>query len=57
MVDNGAMGAMMSGSGPTVFGIFTSYAKAKEAYEKIVQSGLSKQIYLTTPYNQREENE
>ena len=57
MVNNGAMGAMMSGSGPTVFGIFTSYAKAKEAYEKIVQSGLSKQIYLTTPYNQREENE
>ena len=57
MVDNGAMGAMMSGSGPTVFGIFTSYAKAKEAYEKIEQSGLSKQIYLTTPYNQREGNE
>ena len=56
MVDNGAMGAMMSGSGPTVFGIFTSYAKAKEAYEKIEQSGLSKQIYLTTPYNQREDN-
>ena len=57
MVDNCAMGAMMSGSGPTVFGIFTSYAKAKEAYEKIEQSGLSKQIYLTTPYNQREGNE
>ena len=56
MVDNGAMGAMMSGSGPTVFGIFTSYAKAKEAYEKIEQSGLSKQSYLTTPYNQREDN-
>ena len=57
MVDAGAMGAMMSGSGPTVFGIFESYAKAKEAYEKIEQSGLSKQIYLTTPYNQKEENE
>ena len=57
MVDNGAMGAMMSGSGPTVFGVFTSYAKAKEASEKIEQSGLSKQIYLTTPYNQREGNE
>ena len=57
MTDHGAMGAMMSGSGPTVFGIFTSYAKAKEAYEKIEQSGLSKQIYLTTPYNQKEGNE
>lgn len=54
MEENGALGAMMSGSGPTVFGIFTSYAKAKQAYEKIEQSGLSKQIYLTTPYNQKE---
>ena len=55
MLDAGALGSMMSGSGPTVFGIFTSYTKAKEAYEKIEQSGLSKQIYLTTPYNQKEE--
>ena len=47
---------MMSGSGPTVFGIFTSYNKAKETYDKIEKSGLSKQIYLTTPYNQKEEN-
>lgn len=55
MTECGALGAMMSGSGPTVFGIFTSYAKAQKAYQKIEQSGLSKQIYLTTPYNQREE--
>ena len=56
MLENGALGAMMSGSGPTVFGIFISYTSAKEAYEVIEKSGLSKQIYLTTPYNQREEN-
>ena len=55
MTECGALGAMMSGSGPTVFGIFTSYVKAQKAYQKIEQSGLSKQIYLTTPYNQREE--
>ena len=55
MMDHGALGAMMSGSGPTVFGIFTSYAKAKEAYQAIERSGLSKQIYLTTPYNRKEE--
>lgn len=55
MLDQGALGSMMSGSGPTVFGIFTDYAKAKEAYQKIRQSELSKQIYLTTPYNLREE--
>lgn len=56
MTANGALGAMMSGSGPTVFGIFTEYAKAKAAYQAIEKSGLSKQIYLTAPYNQREEN-
>ena len=56
MMDCGALGSMMSGSGPTVFGIFTSYVKAQDAYKKIEQSGLSKQIYLTTPYNQREEH-
>lgn len=54
MVEHGALGAMMSGSGPTVFGIFTNYAQAKEAYEKLQESGLSKQIYLTTPYNRKE---
>ena len=56
MLDGGALGSMMSGSGPTVFGIFTSYNKAKETYEKLEKRGLSKQIYLTTPYNQKEEN-
>ena len=56
MMDTGAIGSMMSGSGPTVFGIFTSYVQAQEAYKKIRQSGLSKQIYLTTPYNQKEEH-
>ena len=55
MLECGALGSMMSGSGPTVFGIFTDYTKAKEAYQKIRQSELSKQIYLTTPYNLREE--
>ncbi len=56
MLDCGALGAMMSGSGPTVFGIFEGSTQAKEAYEKIKKSGLSRQIYLTTPYNQRERN-
>ncbi len=56
MTDYGALGAMMSGSGPTVFGIYTNYAQAKKAYQAIERSGLSKQIFLTRPYNQREEN-
>lgn len=56
MSDCGAMGAMMSGSGPTVFGVFKNYAQAKEAYSKLEKSNLSRQIYLTTPYNQRGES-
>ena len=31
MLDAGALGAMMSGSGPTVFGLFESRAAAKSA--------------------------
>ena len=55
MLDCGALGSMMSGSGPTVFGIFENEEDAKAAFDKIEKSGLSKQIYLTTPYNQKEE--
>ena len=55
MLDCGALGSMMSGSGPTVFGIFENEEDAKAAFDKITKSGLSKQIYLTTPYNHREE--
>ncbi|MGN0334241.1 MAG: 4-(cytidine 5'-diphospho)-2-C-methyl-D-erythritol kinase [Lachnospiraceae bacterium] len=57
MKENGAMGAMMSGSGPTVFGIFKNHSQAESACRKILNSGLSKQVYLTTPYNRREEKE
>ena len=32
LVELGAMGSMMSGSGPTVFGIFTDIEAAKKAY-------------------------
>ncbi len=54
MKESGALGAMMSGSGPTVFGIFKSHHQAERAYQKILDSGLSKQVYLTTPYNKKE---
>lgn len=54
MEENGARKALMSGSGPTVFGIFAEEEqakKAKEALEKLQkQSGqvLAKQIFVTT---------
>ena len=47
MKELGAVGSLMSGSGPTVFGIFLEEAKAQEAYEKIKEEQLAKQIFVT----------
>ena len=51
MMVHGAAGAMMSGSGPTVFGIFDSPVAAKQAMKAVRAAKLAKQICLTTPYN------
>ena len=48
MMKNGAVNAMMSGSGPTVFGIFDDPEKAEFARDQLKISGLSKQTFLTT---------
>lgn len=56
MMDMGAVGAMMSGSGPTVFGLFMSPAKAEAAYKEMRYgsgSTLAKQVYLTRFYNRK----
>ncbi len=51
MLESGAKGSLMSGSGPTVFGIFDREETAKAAAETVRQSGLARQIYVTAPYN------
>ena len=53
MMQAGALNAMMSGSGPTVFGIFEDKKTAKEAQRKMRSSGLTKQIYLVNVHNNR----
>ncbi len=53
MKASGAVNAMMSGSGPTVFGLFDDEETAKKAYEDMKASDLAKQIYLTEIYNNR----
>lgn len=53
MDEGGAKGAMMSGSGPTVFGIFTEKCLAKKAALKIREAGLAKQVYVTNVHNAR----
>ena len=47
----GAMNAMMSGSGPTVFGIFDDPQKAREAYSRLKSEG-AYQVFLTEGINQ-----
>lgn len=53
MLSHGAVGAMMSGSGPTVFGLFDDEDTAKKAYEAMRSSHLARQVYLTSVYNNR----
>lgn len=53
MMHSGAVNSMMSGSGPTVFGLFENEKQAKKAYDDMKQTGLAKQIYLTSIYNNR----
>ncbi|MCI8726799.1 MAG: 4-(cytidine 5'-diphospho)-2-C-methyl-D-erythritol kinase [Hungatella sp.] len=54
MADYGALGSLMSGSGPTVFGLFTDKKDAERAYEELrygKKSEIAKQVYLTDFYN------
>ena len=53
MKKGGALNACMSGSGPTVFGLFDDREKAKAVYENLYGGELAKQVYLTTFFNNR----
>lgn len=46
LILNGADGALMSGSGPTVFGFFSDYSKAKASHDSFAH--MYKNVYLTT---------
>ncbi|WP_143319889.1 4-(cytidine 5'-diphospho)-2-C-methyl-D-erythritol kinase [Clostridium sp. HBUAS56010] len=57
MKELGAVNALMSGSGPTVFGIFVNPKAAENAYEELrygESQNLAKQVYLTNFYNTKE---
>lgn len=53
MKANGALNAMMSGSGPTVFGIFQNEKEIRRAYDAIKESGLAKNVYASEIHNNR----
>ena len=50
MKEGGALTAMMSGSGPSVFGIFDSEEKAQAVYEQLRAQTDGTQVYLTKPF-------
>ena len=52
-IKEGARNAMMSGSGPTVFGIFEEKATARKAADAIRDARLTKQVYVTNIHNAR----
>lgn len=51
MKKNGALNAMMSGSGPTVFGIFEDEEKAKAAKAELLESKLAGHAFVVSPFN------
>ena len=56
MMEMGADGSLMSGSGPTVFGLFTNQTAAQAAYEELrygSSQDLAKQVYRTSFYNRK----
>ncbi len=55
MMRCGAVNAMMSGSGPTVFGLFDDYDRAKKAYEQLCSGTLAKDVFLTTFFDRTDD--
>ncbi|MCI8560020.1 MAG: 4-(cytidine 5'-diphospho)-2-C-methyl-D-erythritol kinase [Dorea sp.] len=53
MKAGGALNAMMSGSGPTVFGIFDDRNQARMTAQKIKEIQLAKQVYVVNVHNAR----
>ena len=53
MKESGALNALMSGSGPTVFGIFDDRNRARSAAQRIKELQLAKQVYVTNVHNAR----
>ena len=51
MLGNGALGSLMSGSGPTVFGIYDDMGSAKRTERMIREKGIAKDLVLTAPFN------
>ena len=49
MLGNGALGSIMSGSGPTVYGIFEHEVTARKAVGKL--KNITKDVFVVRTYN------
>lgn len=54
MKGNGARNALMSGSGPTVFGVYESEEKAEAARKLLEREGLAKRVFAARPVSRKE---
>lgn len=52
MLESGAVNALMSGSGPTVFGIFVSKQQAEEAKKELEKTGLAADVFTAEFVNE-----
>jgi 4-diphosphocytidyl-2-C-methyl-D-erythritol kinase len=50
LIQMGALTALMSGSGPSVFGVFNDSYKAKKAFQYYKNTEPESQVFLTKPY-------
>ena len=53
MLDMGAKGSLMSGSGPTVFGIFENFSTARKCADELKEGELARQVFVTEFFNIR----
>lgn len=51
MLEHGALNSMMSGSGPTVFGIFPDEETALKCQTYLKEKGEARQVYITETFN------
>lgn len=54
MLEEKALGSMMSGSGPTVFGLYKSKDQAYKTAHRLKIESLARDVFVTTMYNRRE---
>lgn len=57
MVEQGAVNSLMSGSGPTVFGIFQNRRQAHQCADFLKASVLAKQVFVTDVFGQERESD